>query len=552
MSWDAWLDDGKGAFPFGRPIRWLVAAVRRRGGAVHDLRARGGRARARRSCERLPPPAATASCRAAAAGASSRRARFAELQATLARALRAARRPRRASARIDEGWRGRPRAARSRRPRPARRVARPRRVPDGRGRAVPAEFRGLPARGARDRAGAPPEVHPARRGRDGRRASRPSRNGDGAAGAAIVRGMERVVVARLRDAAFFFAEDRKRPLADASADLAGRHVPPEARDLQGQGRRAWSRSWRRWRRRGLLAGESSRPPRGRGAAAPRPTSTTLMVREFPELQGVMGGIYLRAAAGANRPRWRRPCAGTTTRSSVEAEAAPAGSVRRPDAARACSRRCRSPTSSTRWPATSASARSPPGSRDPYGLRRAGQGAVRVVLDFWRPKPARSRPSLDGAGGGGVRRATARSSSRRDASREERLELSCSTASRYVLTARGFPADEVEAVARAPDPDALADPHEACVRARGPAARPRARRPRTSRRLAEAFKRAKNIVAQAAPGRGRGPGAVRGRRRARALRGDRAPRPGRRGLRGAPARAGGRCARRSTASSTTCW
>jgi len=24
MSWDAWLDDGKGAFPFGRPIRWLV------------------------------------------------------------------------------------------------------------------------------------------------------------------------------------------------------------------------------------------------------------------------------------------------------------------------------------------------------------------------------------------------------------------------------------------------------------------------------------------------------------------------------------------------
>ena len=24
MSWDAWLEDGRGAFPFGRPIRWLV------------------------------------------------------------------------------------------------------------------------------------------------------------------------------------------------------------------------------------------------------------------------------------------------------------------------------------------------------------------------------------------------------------------------------------------------------------------------------------------------------------------------------------------------
>jgi glycyl-tRNA synthetase beta chain len=24
MTWDAWLEDGKGAFPFGRPIRWLI------------------------------------------------------------------------------------------------------------------------------------------------------------------------------------------------------------------------------------------------------------------------------------------------------------------------------------------------------------------------------------------------------------------------------------------------------------------------------------------------------------------------------------------------
>ncbi|HET8645742.1 MAG TPA: glycine--tRNA ligase subunit beta, partial [Vicinamibacteria bacterium] len=27
MSWDAWLEDGKGLFPFGRPIRWLVALL---------------------------------------------------------------------------------------------------------------------------------------------------------------------------------------------------------------------------------------------------------------------------------------------------------------------------------------------------------------------------------------------------------------------------------------------------------------------------------------------------------------------------------------------
>ena len=27
MSWDAWLDDGRGAFPFGRPIRWMVVLL---------------------------------------------------------------------------------------------------------------------------------------------------------------------------------------------------------------------------------------------------------------------------------------------------------------------------------------------------------------------------------------------------------------------------------------------------------------------------------------------------------------------------------------------
>src|SRR5512138_1923552 len=27
MNWDAWLEDGKGAFPFGRPIRWLIALL---------------------------------------------------------------------------------------------------------------------------------------------------------------------------------------------------------------------------------------------------------------------------------------------------------------------------------------------------------------------------------------------------------------------------------------------------------------------------------------------------------------------------------------------
>ena len=36
MHWDAWLDDGKGEFPFGRPIRWMLFLYRRPRRAVHD------------------------------------------------------------------------------------------------------------------------------------------------------------------------------------------------------------------------------------------------------------------------------------------------------------------------------------------------------------------------------------------------------------------------------------------------------------------------------------------------------------------------------------
>ncbi len=67
----------------------------------------------------------------------------------------------------------------------------------------------------------------------------------------------------------------------------------------------------------------------------------------------------------------------------------------------------------------------------------------------------------------------------------------------MLVARGFPADEVEAVLGAREPDALDDPHDAWVRARRCTASV-ARRPKTSRRLAVAFKRAKNILEQARP------------------------------------------------------
>jgi glycyl-tRNA synthetase beta chain len=68
---------------------------------------------------------------------------------------------------------------------------------------------------------------------------------------------------------------------------------------------------------------------------------------------------------------------------------------------------------------------------------------------------------------------------------------------YVLGARGFAADEVAAVLAAPLARPLGDPGDALRRA-GALQRVRRERPDDFAALAEAFKRAKNILAQAEP------------------------------------------------------
>jgi len=69
--------------------------------------------------------------------------------------------------------------------------------------------------------------------------------------------------------------------------------------------------------------------------------------------------------------------------------------------------------------------------------------------------------------------------------------------RYVLTARGFAADEVEAVLGAREPDALDDPREARQRLEA-LHRVRLEATEDFERLAVAFKRAKNILGESAP------------------------------------------------------
>jgi len=111
----------------------------------------------------------------------------------------------------------------------------------------------------------------------------------------VRQGYERVVKARLRDARFFFENDLKRPLAERVPDLRG--VVYEARlgtmwDKVQRIREICARLSRY-----LWAEAADREEFGklldRAAFLCKADLTTEMVKEFPELEGVMGGIYAR-------------------------------------------------------------------------------------------------------------------------------------------------------------------------------------------------------------------------------------------------------------------
>ncbi|PYQ42253.1 MAG: glycine--tRNA ligase subunit beta [Acidobacteria bacterium] len=317
-------------------------------------------------------------------------------------------------------------------------------------------------------------------------------NADRAAEAEIVRGMERVVTARLRDGAFFFAEDMKRPLSDRVRDLSGVTLHQGLGTYAEKAERMAGLVDTMGEGLGILT-KGERETAREAARLAKADLTTLMVREFPELQGVMGGIYLRAqghpqANVAEAVRWHyHPV-------SIEEGSAPARVFSGGDA--------------TVFGAVSLADKLdtlagyfglglvPTGSSDPYGLRRAAQGAVRVLLDFWQTDETERRPSLRKlvvatvAGYGGKLK-------RPEADVVRDLETFLLERLRYVFTARGFAGDEVEAVLGAREPDALDDPRETWKRLQA-LHRVRLEATEDFEALAVAFKRAKNIIGDRPP------------------------------------------------------
>jgi len=214
-------------------------------------------------------------------------------------------------------------------------------------------------------------------------------------------GYERVLVARLADARFFFAEDRKRKLASRLPDLAGVVYHERLGSLAEKTARlehvvAW------------LAAELGLDARQAANAATAATLSkcdlvTQMVREFPELQGLIGAEYARlegapaeiveALAGqyasGNGGNGGDPAATGTGAGAggagPGAGVGPAASAAHPAA------RPVSPVAAALAIADRADSlvgyhyagARPTGSEDPYGMRRAAQGIISVILSSGR-------------------------------------------------------------------------------------------------------------------------------------------------------------------------
>jgi glycyl-tRNA synthetase beta chain len=179
----------------------------------------------------------------------------------------------------------------------------------------------------------------------------------------IRRGYERVVGIRLGDAMDFFAQDRRRTLESRVPELKG--IVYEAR--LGT---VWDRVQRIRTICGVLARELSLPADllDRAALLCKADLLTVMVREFPELEGVMGGIYARLdgeraevaeAIGEHvRPRGKGEELPETPLGIALSLADKLDGVIGPICV----------------------GELPTGSHDPYGVRRRGTAAIRIILE----------------------------------------------------------------------------------------------------------------------------------------------------------------------------
>jgi glycyl-tRNA synthetase beta chain len=191
-------------------------------------------------------------------------------------------------------------------------------------------------------------------------------------GAAIVAGNERVLRARLADAQFFWQTDRQTPLRDRVAHLHEVVFQETLGTLHDKVERMQALA-------AALAPHvgADRDQARSGAYLAKADLTTGMVDEFPELQGLMGGYYAEADGEA-----------PAVVHAVAEHYSPLGP----------SDRCPSAPESVAVALADkldtltgffAIGEKPTGSKDPYALRRAALGAIRLIADNHLRVPLRA-------------------------------------------------------------------------------------------------------------------------------------------------------------------
>jgi glycyl-tRNA synthetase beta chain len=269
-------------------------------------------------------------------------------------------------------------------------------------------------------------------------------NTDGDPEGLIVHGNERVLRARFNDARFFWDADQKRKLSDRVRDLANVTFQAKLGTYLEKTERVVALI-------GELGGNSHA---ARAAFLCKADLTTELVKEFTELQGVIGGLYARAqgepeeVAAAIYEHYKP----VSMEDSIPATHAGQllAIADKLDTLRGCFQVGLIPS----------------GSKDPFALRRAGQGIVKIVVEAKLRLPIRTLL-------------------RGDAQLEE---FFLDRIRNYFRELRGFAYDEVNAVL-ASGWDDLVDAEERLEAVR------EVRPTENFEPVAAAFKRVKNILKQ---------------------------------------------------------
>lgn len=296
----------------------------------------------------------------------------------------------------------------------------------------------------------------------------------------VRRGHEKVLRARLADAEFFWQSDQKRRLADYSEMLA--HVTFESRlgsyrDKAERMREIARKIARNWFDSGIHGADIGAADRA--AQLAKCDLATEMVREFTELQGIMGGLYARAQGEDEEVAWAiydhyKPL-GTEDSVPRNLTGCAVSIADKLDSLVACF----------------AVGVVPTGSSDPFGLRRAASGIIHILLE------KKLAMSLSAAISSAAQSLGAQPPKIKVTVEVEAriLEFICERAKYLFREKYGFAYDEVNA-AMAASADDLVDVHHRILALR------EIRHTENFEPLAVAFRRIRKILEKAGPDGGR--------------------------------------------------